>query len=292
MRCHDRTIAAMEEQGMDIKVVLDCVSSRACNSITATYYLLQQKHRTAGARAAKDGYQDRQSTFNGSDSAHLAVDREGERERGREMERDRYNRKKADCMVKKKPLEEDAGETEIEAEEEEAEETILITLPKNYYTVNGAALHTKIAMTKAREEQNAALINNESIDCAAAGSGNVSTSAGVVHNNSITTMSYDSSANNNNNSNSSAVSARKDEKSKKYSNVIPTYLSLRAKSAARSAAAAALIHPHPPTPAPPSIEHVMRRPDLQPPSFAARRGGRTPAASPRTGTSAFCAARH
>jgi hypothetical protein len=290
VRCHDRTIATMEEQGMDIKVVLDSVSSRACNSITATYYLLQQKHRTAGARAAREGLHDHHSVCMGSDSEHISVDREGERERERERgrererERDRYNRKIANSIVKEKAFQEDAGETEIEAEEEEAEETILITLPKNYYTVNGAALHTKIAMTKKREEQIAALISNGSIECTAAapqGLESTGTSAGVVHNSSVTTMSYDSSANNNRNSN--AISARKDEKSKKYSNVIPSYLSLRAKSAAKAAAAAARIHPHSPSPAPPSIEHVMRRPDLQPPSFAARRGGRVPATSPRTG---------
>lgn len=269
IKCHDRTITAMEEQGMDVKVVLDCVASRACNSITATYYLLQQKYRTAGARAAREGSQDRQSLVAGPDSAHVSVDREreGERERSREREREKYKSKKADSVVKEKALQE-VRETEIETETEEAEETILITLPKNYYTVNSAALHTKIAMSKAREEQNAALGNNESNGGAAGGSES-----------SITTMSYDNSSANNSNSNSNAISARVDEKSAKNSNVIPSYLSLRAKSGVKTAA----IPTPPSTSAPTNIEHVMRRPDLQPPSFAARRGGRAAAAATRTG---------
>ena len=39
----------MTGQGIDVQQVLDGVSSRACNSLTATYYLLQQKHRNSRA---------------------------------------------------------------------------------------------------------------------------------------------------------------------------------------------------------------------------------------------------
>ena len=44
--CHEETIQIMSNAGNDIRNVLESVAAHTCNSVTATYYLLQQKHRT------------------------------------------------------------------------------------------------------------------------------------------------------------------------------------------------------------------------------------------------------
>ena len=317
---------------MDVQTVLDDLASRSCNSITATYYLLQQRYRTTrvgrGGGSGSGGGETLGQTHD-QKSKHLpCVSKEHEKDRHSEKNasRNRVERIEFHGAGDEEQTGEEMKE-EAKEREKEKEETIIITLPKNYQAINGAGVTSKAAMSMAagvsrtRKENNGTLsvsvkdsnasggtgtaVNGDKIvaDCMVNSNTNMSTRATTTQS-SFNAGQGNSNSNNNNISNSVGVNGTAHIQSKPKQvkapstmiNIIPSYLSLRAKevkaalidtpSSSSSSSSSSSAH---------VVEHVVRRPDLQPPSFAVRRGRpsatATTAANVKPGMSIFLSVR-
>ena len=312
-RCHTEILRAMDEQGVDVQTVQDDLASRSCNTVTATYYLLQQRYRTARAvRGGGGGGGDSVGQNYDQKSKHLPnVSKENEKDKHSEKSQSRH---RVERMEFHGACDEEQMGEEMKEEAKEREEAIIITLPKNYQAINGPEQTSKAAMSvgmgRVRKENNGTLSlsakgSNAIAAAPAAASGSISTGIccdktvahAIVSANTImsanastratTTQSSFSGQENSVSVNGAAHVQTHAQQAKAPStkiSIIPSYLSLRAKegkatpSDTPSSSSSSSSSAH-------AVEHVVRRPDLQPPSFAVRRSRPVPAIA-KTGTSA------
>lgn len=245
----------MQLQGPDLQTLLDGVASRVCNPTTATYHLLLQKRRANRDHRirAEGGEVSGAVGLPQQRSHHLASPtcRRDEKENERY---DNTNRPEKFRGIVQGGIIMRTGNSNNVKEKERGDE-IIITMPKNYHSINRTALPHEAAFVRPG-------IVRKGHSIATAGSMLTS----VMEGENITVKST---------SKNDAGKSTSDHNAQQTDtvNVIPSYLSLRVRNKIAAASAVPVI----------AVAHVVRRPDQQPPSFAGRRAIRSPVAA-KTGT--------
>lgn len=247
----------MQLQGPDLQTLLDGVASRVCNPTTATYHLLLQKRRAnRDLRIRTEGGEVSGAVGLPQHRSHQLASPTCRRDEKENERYDNANRpEKFRGIVQGGIIMRTGNSNNVKEKEKERGEEIIITMPKNYHSINRTALPHEAAFVRPG-------IVGKGHSIATAGS--MSTS--VMEGENVTVKS--TSKNDAGNSNS-------DHKAQQSNtvNVIPSYLSLKVRNKIAAASAVPVI----------AVAHVVRRPDQQPPSFAGRRAIRSPVAA-KTGT--------
>lgn len=243
----------MQLQGPDLQTLLDGVASRVCNPTTATYHLLLQKRRAnRDMRIRMEGGEVSGAVGPAQHRSHQLASPTCKRD---EKENERYdstNRpEKFRGIVQGGVI----MRTGNNVKEKEREDEIIITMPKNYHSINRTTLPHEASFVRP----------------GIVGKGHSIATAGSM----LTSVMEGESGTVKSTSKNDGGKSTSDHNTQQTNtvNVIPSYLSLKVRNKIAAANAVPVI----------AVAHVVRRPDQQPPSFAGRRAIRSPVAA-KTGT--------